>query len=64
MTSKLMEDMIDEFLNNEEKGYYIEMAKRMLKDNMDIENVCKYTNLSFEEVTDIINKLNAEENNK
>lgn len=63
MTSKIMEEMIDDFLKNNEKEYYVEVAERMLKDNMPIEKVQKYTDLSFDEITDIINKINAEESN-
>ena len=63
MTSKIMEEMIDDFLKNNEKEYYVEVAERMLKDNMPIEKVQKYTDLSFDEITDIINKINTEESN-
>lgn len=59
MTSKLIDDMIKE----SEKAYSIDVAKRMLLDNISIEMVCNHTNLSFEEIADIIQELNIEKTN-
>lgn len=62
MTSKIMEDMIEEYLNDKNNGYYKEVAERMLNDGRSIEEVQKYTNLSFDAITEIINEINIKDN--